>query len=124
MKTIICVLDEIDRLRLKRNWSMHELSLHTGIPQSTISTWYRKHQQPSIASLRKICEGFGVTMSQFFAEEEEMALLTEDERELLDTWAAMTEQQQEAFLALIIGLNEKNKPPGSPSSSSCLDKSS
>ncbi len=108
---------------MQRDWSYYDLSKHTGLPQSTISTWYRKYQQPTIASLGKICQGFGITLSQFFAEEGDMLSLTAKQRLLLNAWAAMPEQQQEAFLTLIIELNEKNKPLGSPSSSSCLDKS-
>ncbi len=95
------VLDEINRLRLKRGWSMYELGVHSGISQSTISTWYRKNQQPSIASLEKICKGLGMTLSQFFAGEDEALSLTPQQRELLDSWSTLSAQQQKLLLAFI-----------------------
>lgn len=65
------ILEEITRLRLARHWSEYELALHSGLSQSTISTWYRKGQVPTIKSLEKICAGLGITLAQFFAEDNE-----------------------------------------------------
>ena len=65
---MIDILKEITRLRLERNWSEYELAKNSGLTQSTISTWYRKNQIPTIQTLDKICKGFGITLSQFFAE--------------------------------------------------------
>lgn len=94
------VLAEISRLRLKREWSEYELAKNSGIPQSTISTWYRKNQVPTIQTLDKICKGFGITLSQFFAGEEEAVLLTSDEKEVLESWTALTKQQRTLLLEL------------------------
>ncbi len=97
---MIDVLNEITRLRLNRNWSEYELAKRAGIPQSTISTWYRKRQLPTLPSLEKLCEGFGITLSQFFAEAEEPVLLTPEERALLDCWTALPERQRTLLLEL------------------------
>ncbi len=97
---MINVLNEITRLRLNRGWSEYELAKRAGIPQSTISTWYRKRQLPTLPSLEKLCEGFGITLSQFFAEAEEPVLLTPEERELLDCWTALPERQRALLLEL------------------------
>ena len=94
------VLAEITRLRLQRNWTEYELAQHSGLSQSTISTWYRKNQVPTILTLEKICHGFGITLSQFFAGDEDTVRLTANQRELLDYWAALTETQQSLFLEL------------------------
>jgi len=95
------ILNEISRLRLKRNWSEYELAKHAGVSQSTISTWYRKKQIPSILTLEKICHGFGMTLSQFFAEEGEATYLTDEERELLAEWHSLTAKQRALFLELL-----------------------
>ncbi|WP_418666064.1 helix-turn-helix domain-containing protein [Allofournierella sp.] len=100
MDSIKDILEEITRLRLARHWSEYELAQHSGISQSTISTWYRKRQAPTIKSLEKICNGFGLTLSQFFTEGEEPLPLTSKQRELLDNWASLTPEQQSLFLAL------------------------
>ena len=94
------ILAEITRLRLNRNWSEYQLAQHSGISQSTISTWYRKNQVPTIQTLEKVCLGFGITLSQFLANDDDAVSLTERQKELLDCWAALTETQQALFMQL------------------------
>ena len=94
------ILAEITRLRLKRNWSEYQLAQHSGISQSTISTWYRKNQIPTIQTLEKVCFGFGITLSQFLSNDDDVVSLTESQKELLDCWAALTDTQQALFMQL------------------------
>lgn len=94
------ILKEITRLREKRNWSEYDLAKHSGLTQSTISTWYRKNQVPTIQTLDKVCKGLGITLSQFFAEGDDPVYLTPAQRELLDDWSALTEEQQRLFQEL------------------------
>ena len=65
------ILGIIKKQREARGWSEYQLAERSGLPQSTISSWYKKDMMPSFASLEKICEAFGVTLSQFFSEGEE-----------------------------------------------------
>lgn len=94
------ILDEIQRLRLARNWTEYELATRADLTQSTISTWYRKNQVPTLKSSEKICTGFGITLSQFFAEDDDAIQLTTEQRELLDCWSSLTPRQKELFLEL------------------------
>lgn len=94
------VLKEITRLRLKRGWSEYELAKHSGLAQSTISTWYSKGQTPTIQTLDKVCKGLGITLSQFFAEGDDAISLTPRQREMLDNWSSLTKKQQDLFLEL------------------------
>ncbi len=94
------ILAEITRLRLQRGWNEFELAKFSNISQSTISTWYRKKQVPTVTSLEKICKGFGITLSQFFAEGEDTIALTQEQRDLLDNWSSLTSKQREIFLEL------------------------
>lgn len=77
------VLETITKYRLAHRWTEYELSVRSGLPQSTISSWYRKEMTPSISSLEKICAAFDLTLAQFFAEEEEFSVLTPDQTQLL-----------------------------------------
>jgi len=94
------VLAEITRLRLERGWNEYELAKHCGLSQSTISTWYRKNQTPTIQTLDKVCKGFGITLSLFFAEGSDVVSLTPEQKDLLDNWSSLTGTQQELFLQL------------------------
>lgn len=95
------ILNEIERLRQKRGWSEYELAKNTGLPQSTISTWYAKNQTPTIQSLDKLCKGLGITLSQFFAEGDAPISLTPQQREMLDNWSALTPTQQKIISDLL-----------------------
>ena len=95
------ILKEISRLRLERNWSEYDLAKHSGLTQSTISTWYRKNQTPTIQSLEKICNAFGITLSHFFADGDDTVALTLEQRDMLDHWSALNPQQKQVIMDLL-----------------------
>ena len=95
------VLETITEYRQRRGWTEYQLAERSGLPQSTISSWYRKNMVPTIPSLEKICDAFGITLSQLFAEGEEPVALTGKQRKLLEAWAGLSREQQELLLALM-----------------------
>ena len=95
------ILAAITAYRKERGWSEYQLAERSGLPQSTISSWYRKNMVPTIPSLNKICTAFGITLSQLFAEGDTPVSLTESQRKLLDRWARLSEEQQAVVFALI-----------------------
>lgn len=95
------ILTTITQYREKRGWTEYQLAERSGLPQSTISSWYRKNMVPTIPSLEKICGAFGITLSQLFAEGETSVTLTKTQKELLERWAGLSREQQAAVLALL-----------------------
>lgn len=95
------VLAAIVAYREERGWTEYQLAEHSGLPQSTISSWYRKDMIPTIPSLEKICAAFGITLSQLFAEGNAPVSLTESQRRLLERWSRLDEEQQEIIFSLI-----------------------
>lgn len=95
---MIDVLERITYYRNQKNWSEYQLAEHSGLTQSTISSWYRKNMVPTIPSLEKICNAFGITLSQFFSMEEDNFTLTDCQKELLKEAGHLTNVQ---LLALI-----------------------
>ena len=93
------VLNAIVEYREARGWTEYELAKRSGITQSTISTWYRTNCKPSMKSLQKICDVFGITISQLIEDDEEVTL-TPEQKELLKLWAKFTPEQQNSFLEL------------------------
>ena len=88
------ILGRIERERLSRGWSEYALA------QSTIATWRRRNLQPNVASLEKICSGLGISLSQFF-QEEDSVYLTSDQKELLDLWAKLSPAQRTAVSQML-----------------------
>ncbi len=95
------ILAVITANREARGWTEYQLAERSGLPQSTISSWYRKNMIPTVPSLEKICRAFGITMAQLFAEGETPVSLTESQAKLLDRWARLNEQQQAVIFQLI-----------------------
>lgn len=54
----------IKRLRLSKNFSQFAMHLDTGIAQVTIAHWERDHFIPSLPSVLKLCEHFGLTFEE------------------------------------------------------------
>ena len=95
------VLETITKYRLAPGWTEYELSVKAGLPQSTISSWYRKDMTPSISSLEKICAAFDLTLAQFFAEGETFSVLTPDQTQLLEKWSVLSPEEKHLLLQLI-----------------------
>lgn len=95
------ILATITTYREERGWTEYQLAEKSGLPQSTISSWYRKNMIPTIPSLEKICSAFGITLSQLFSEENDTVSLTESQKKLLERWSRLTEEQQNVIFALI-----------------------
>lgn len=95
------ILGSITEHRVKRGWTEYQLAERSGLPQSTISSWYRKNMIPSLPSLEKICVAFGITLSELFAQGEDPVILTSSQREILERWSLLRRDQQAALLALL-----------------------
>ena len=86
-------LERIRELMKERNWKEYRLAKESGVPQSTISTLFKRNNLPSISTLEAICGGFGITMSQFFAEGE-LVELTPEQRQFFDDWAVLSPEDK------------------------------
>ena len=95
------ILALITKFRLERGWTEYQLADRSGLPQSTISSWYRKNLVPTVSSLEKICAAFGITLSQFFAAGETTTVLTPAQKQMLNRWNTLDAKQQEALLQLL-----------------------
>lgn len=95
------ILSVITAYREECGWTEYQLAEHSGLPQSTISSWYRKDMVPTIPSLEKICTAFGITLSQLFAEEDTPVSLTDSQKQLLERWSRLSEDQKAIIFALI-----------------------
>lgn len=100
--------ERLRRLLNERGWSEYRLAKNSGLSESTIANIYRRNTVPSIATLEMICKGFGITLSQFFAEGE-MVELTPELGELFNCWMPLTPEQKSAALNMIRAMSHDNK---------------
>lgn len=96
------ILQRILEERNIRGWSEYTLAQRSEVPQSTISTWYRKNLQPSVATIEKICNAFDMTLAQFFSKyDSDSVKLSKDQAELLTLWDSLSKDQRDSILAMI-----------------------
>lgn len=94
------VTEHIRQLMDQRGWSVYRLGKESGLSQSTLAHVFRKDSEPTISTLDTICKALGITLSQFFAESSFVAL-TEDQRDILDKWATLSEEQKQLVYNMI-----------------------
>lgn len=85
----------------ERNWSMYTLALEAGITQSTLNSMIQRGTPPKIETLKCICDAFGITLSQFFLEEEYLEILTLQEKELISLYRKLPDKKRTALIELI-----------------------
>lgn len=100
-KATFDILKKIDFEKQKRGWSEYQLSVNSGLTQSTISTWNKRKLQPSVASIEKICTGLGISLSEFFNESTEAVHLTEEQKSLLGLWLKLKPVQRKAVISML-----------------------
>ena len=95
------VLSKIQLERQKRGWTEYTLAKNSDLSQSTISSWFRKDLEPSLASLEKVCRGLGITLSQFFSSEEYKSELSDEQKEIIELWEKLAPNQRESLIILL-----------------------
>ncbi|HEY3313970.1 MAG TPA: XRE family transcriptional regulator [Bacillota bacterium] len=71
----------IKKIRQENGMSQTELAVKTGLTPSFVSQFERGLTEPSLATLRRICEVLGVSMFQFLVGDEEVnPLVKKDQR--------------------------------------------
>lgn len=98
------VIERIKELTCLRNWTEYRLRKESGLATSTIGNIFYRGSVPSISTLESICDAFGISLCQFFAEDDFIAP-TKEQRKLLDKWALLSSEQRKAVLELIDKMN-------------------
>ena len=101
------VIIRIEELCEKRQMTRSRLAQVSGIEQSTLSNLLNRKSLPNIITLSKICDGFGITLSQFFMEEDKIVNLSEEQRHVLDTWLSLADEERVLVKTYIQGIRRK-----------------
>lgn len=82
-----------------RGWSQYQLSIISGIEQSTISKWFRDvPTNPSPSSVKKVAKAFGMKVSQLMGEEFDNDV---QRRELEENWNRLNKAEKDCVLHVI-----------------------
>ena len=68
MDTRATVADRIETLCKERKITINALSYISGVSNSTIKgIFYKRSKNPGVVTIKKICDGFDITLGEFFS---------------------------------------------------------
>lgn len=99
------LLTKIQKLLDERNWSLYKLAKESNIPYSSLNSLFLKNNQPTVATLEKVCSGFHITLSEFFSENtpyrNEVPIITKEEQKFLDAFRSLSSKDRQKYLEII-----------------------
>ena len=98
---MIYINQKILALCEERGWSTYMLAQKADITHSTLNSSLNRDTAPKIDTLERICAAFGITLSQFFIDDEELEVLTKEEKELVSLFRNLPREKQTALIDLI-----------------------
>lgn len=97
--------EKIKEMMKQRGWSAYKLAKKSGLSETTIANLIRRNTVPSIPTVEAICNGFGISLSQFFSDGETIEVSSEY-KPLIDCWSTLSPEQREAALKLLQVINQ------------------
>ncbi len=94
------VLERLRKLQSDYGWSDYRIAKEAGLSSGTVSNIYRRNTIPNLFTLEAICKGFGITLAQFFANDE-LIEVTPELKELFDSWTKVPEEKRTLLLQII-----------------------
>ena len=90
----IDVIKRIEALCQARSWTIYRLAKESGITYSTLCTMMHKAHAPSIPTLIRICNGFGISLADFFDKSNDYVGLSDAQKQHLECWNALSPENQ------------------------------
>ena len=85
----------------ERNWSTYELAIRADITHSTLNSALNRDTAPKLDTLQRICDAFGITLAQFFIDDEQIEVLSYDEKELIARYRKLPIEKRNALMKLL-----------------------
>ncbi len=98
----------LQNLMKERGWSEYRLAKEAGISQTTITNLFKRNNLPTLPTLEALCGAFGITLAQFFMEDE-LIELTPSQKNLLVKWNTLSSEQKNIIQKLIDTIYEENQ---------------
>lgn len=71
MRVQKAVANRIAKLCKEQGYTINGISIHAGVSQATVkSIMNGESMNPGIATIKKLCDGFGITLREFFGTKE------------------------------------------------------
>lgn len=94
------IVEKIEALREERGWTKYRLAEESLLSYSTLASVYARKTPPKFDTLQNICNAFGITLAQFFTEDETLEPVDKREKFLLESFRRLSEEKKQAIISL------------------------
>lgn len=101
------VLERIQFFLNFKHWSVYKLAKKSGLPYSSLNNIFVRKTCPTIPTLEKICNGLGISLSEFFSYKTnplKSDILSEQEQDIVNSYRSLSEKDKELLTAYLNGL--------------------
>lgn len=95
------IYEKVDDLRRAKGWTIYELAKKAGVAPTTIYNWRDRSSSPTLSLLDAVCAAFGISVVEFLSDGDELAALTEEQKEVMRLWSTLTSAQKKSILHLM-----------------------
>jgi transcriptional regulator with XRE-family HTH domain len=102
-------LSRITELCKERGWSKYKLYNECDIPKSTLYDMFASGADSQLIKLQKICDGFNITLGEFFADKDDVMELSEEEKKLINDLRSMDKVGRSRVFAYVQSITDGQK---------------
>ncbi len=96
------VVSKLKQLCEKNHMTRYRIAQITGLSQTTVAHILLGKSMPTLATLSILCDAFGISLMQFFSDDEDaMGGLSDQQRKLLQVWEEFTPDKRKMLLKFI-----------------------
>ena len=92
--------NRLNMLLKQSGMSRYRLAKNCDMPEETLTGIFRRGNTPTVATLETICQGLGITLAQFFSENN-MVEMTPHLKEFYNEWIFLTTEQKDITIKLM-----------------------
>lgn len=91
----------LKKIRTAKGYSVYKLSQLSGVSETHIRDLERGDRNPSLDTVERIANVFGISLSEILNEDETVSYLTSEEKEFLDCYRMLPKNRSAALLAFL-----------------------
>ena len=88
-------------VRTSKDMSVYKLSQLSGVSETHIRDLERGDRNPSFDTLSKLAQPMGLSLSELFNENDDIAFLNKEEKELVECYRMMSKDKAQTLLAFL-----------------------
>ena len=106
MRTEDYIPKRVKELCSKHKVSKSRLAQLTDMSQTALGNIIKQESIPTIPTLERICDAFGISLAQFFSGDGMRPDLTDEQEEILETWDNLNADERRILMNFVRSLKK------------------